>query len=82
VKDQDSEMMNLLMFNQFPGSHRKNMRELSKWLQKQKRLDGGPKYNITMLVWDDNTDYQESETLHLAKNSHKSTEFKSDEELS
>jgi hypothetical protein len=36
-----------------------------------------------MLVWADNTDYQESDTLHLARHPrHKSTDFASDEELS
>ncbi len=39
------------------GSHYKNGLELGKFIAKQKLDDGTPKYNLTVMVWKENTDY-------------------------
>ena len=61
----DKEPINVFIFNLLQGSHYKNSKELAYWLSSLRFEDGSPKYNITSLVWKDNTDLKESETLHI-----------------
>ena len=50
-------MVNVLVFGLFGGSHYKNAKEMAKYLKDQKRSDGGYRYNVTMLVWNENMDF-------------------------
>ena len=51
----------------YGGSHYKNQKELVLWFADQKDEQDRPLYNITCLIWKDNTDLKARDNLHLKR---------------
>ena len=56
-----------MVSHNFVGSHLRNSGEIIEWLRTLRREDGGPKYNVTVFSWLDNTDFSEDENLHIIR---------------
>lgn len=82
LKNQSEEMVNVLVFCLFAGSHYKNSREMANWLSKETREDGSQRFNVTVFVWNDNTDFDNKENIHVFRHPVRKDSMKSEKEAS
>ena len=57
----------MLVLGLYVGSHYKNSKELMNFLSKQKFEDGSQKYNVTVLLWRDNTDFDKNPSVNIVR---------------
>ena len=56
-----------MLFGLHWGSHFKNQKELAEWLMNETHEDGSPVYDLSMLVWGNESRVKESENFHLIR---------------